>query len=208
MSNMQPKEMSLEEIERILGYRIKLVPRTHTQVVNVPVGEIFQIGTYEFVVLKNGVKVLAVARNPIGADLFDKSSNCYDHSALSVGEMLKRFETELIANIGQTGLLSRKIDLTADNGFKDYKIAASSVAPMTLEEFRQFANVMERYPIDGDWWLATPHGTWSRNKSKDVCYINRNNMVEHAECDTVMFIRPMICLACSAMVGYDGEKRN
>lgn len=208
MSNIPPKEMSLEEIEKILGYKVKIVPRTRTQVVNVPVGEVFQIGDYEFVVLKNGVKVLAVAKDLIGENIFDKTGNCYERSELHFGELLKKFKHHISSNVAQGDLLSRKINLMADNGYKDYDISIDSVAPMTLDEFRIFSDIVERYEVNDDWWLVTPHGTWNRNESKDICYVNKNNMVEHAKCDTIKGIRPMVCLSCSTVVGYDGDKLN
>jgi hypothetical protein len=208
MSNIPPKEMSLEEIEKILGYKVKIVPRTRTQVVNVPVGEVFRIGDYEFVVLRNGVKVLALSKDLIGESVFDKESNCYEHSELHMSETLKKFQKHILTNVSQRDLLSRKVNLMADNGYEDYAVSIDNAAPMTLDEFRLFSDVIERYEVRDDWWLVTPHGTLKRNESKSVCYVDKNNMIEHAKCDTIKGIRPMICLNCSTVVGYDGEKLN
>ena len=49
---MQPRELTIEEIEKLLGYKVKLIPKKRTRVVNIPDGEVFSIEETEFVVLK------------------------------------------------------------------------------------------------------------------------------------------------------------
>jgi hypothetical protein len=208
MGKIQPKEMSLEDIEKALGYKIKLVPRTRTQIVNIPNGEVFTIGDIEFIVLKGGVKVFAVSKDLIGEAIFDSKSNSYEHSQLHLGCMLNLFENELSQKLKEGDLLARKVDLIADNGFTDYDTTMSFVAPMTLDDFRQFSAILEKHKVDQDWWLVTPHGTKNHNNSLDVCFVTSNNMIEHALCEETKGIRPMICLSCSAVVGYDGKKLN
>jgi hypothetical protein len=208
MGKIPPKEMSLEDIEKALGYPIKLVPRTRTQIVNVPNGEVFQIGDVEFIVLKGGVKVFAITKDVIGEGIFGTKSNSYEHSALQLSDTLRKFEFYLRNNIKAENLLARRVDLTSDNGFKDYDVTTSYVAPMSLDEYRQFSCILEEHEVNSDWWLVTPHGTNTHNKSRSVCYITQDGMLEHVDCDIEKGIRPMICLSCSTIVGYDGKKLN
>ena len=208
MSNIQPRELTMEEIEKLLGYKVKLVPKKRTKVVNIPDGEVFSIGETEFVVLKGGVKVLAIAKEAIGESLFDTNYNSYANSKLQTNHALHQFRQMLIKEIGEKDLLMRRVDLLSDNGFYDYGSLNELAAPMTIDEFKQYSAILENHKLIGNWWLATPHGTWEHNQSQEACYITPDNMIEHAKCDTSMKIRPMICLNCSTIVGYNGSRLN
>ena len=52
-----------------------------------------------------------------------------------------------------------EVDLTSDDGLKDYGKVERRAASLTAEQYRKYVAVLDRHKPDAWWWLATPHST-------------------------------------------------
>lgn len=137
--------------KRMLGICVKLSDVTE--------GDTFKIGDYEFVVLEQYGDTAAVILKDLLPDTtaFGESNNRYDGSYAD--QVCCDFEEKLAAIIGSDNLLVHSVDLTADDGLKDYGRIDRKVSLLTAAEYRSYVDVLDRHKPKRWWWLATPHST-------------------------------------------------
>lgn len=71
------------------------------------------------------------------------------------GEFLERLE----AAFGEGAVTEQLIDLTSNDGLKDYGNVRTKVGLLTEEEYRQHRDILPPLGDEGWWWLATPYST-------------------------------------------------
>lgn len=71
------------------------------------------------------------------------------------GEFLERLEDAF----GEGAVAEQFIDLTSNDGLKDYGNVKAKVGLLTEEEYRQHRDILPPLGDEGWWWLATPYST-------------------------------------------------
>ena len=71
------------------------------------------------------------------------------------GEFLERLEDAF----GEGAVAEQFIDLTSNDGRKDYGNVKAKVGLLTEEEYRQHRDILPPLGDEGWWWLATPYST-------------------------------------------------
>lgn len=71
------------------------------------------------------------------------------------GEFLERLEDAF----GEGAVAGQFIDLTSNDGLKDYGNVKAKVGLLTEEEYRQHRDILPPLGDEGWWWLATPYST-------------------------------------------------
>lgn len=71
------------------------------------------------------------------------------------GEFLERLE----GAFGEGAVAEQFIDLTSNDGLKDYGNVRTKVGLLTEEEYRQHRDILPPLGDEGWWWLATPYST-------------------------------------------------
>lgn len=71
------------------------------------------------------------------------------------GEFLERIEDAF----GEGTVAEQFIDLTSNDGLKDYGNVKTKVGLLTEEEYRQHRDILPPLGDEGWWWLATPYST-------------------------------------------------
>lgn len=121
-------------------------------------GETFLIGSHELVVLEQFKGSAAVIRKDLlGKDILFGKNNCYDGS--DVEKACNAFAKEIAGIVGEENLLEHTVDLTSDDGLKDYGTIKRKVSLLTADLYRKYVAVLDLHKIDHWWWLATPHST-------------------------------------------------
>lgn len=125
---------------------------------NVPEGECFKIGDYEFIVLEQLGGTSAVILKNL---LYDKkqfgSNNNYQGS--DVDKICEEFGCEIGNKIGETNLVPHMVDLASDDGLKDYGEIKRKMSLLTTELYRKYVEILDKHKIDKWWWLATAYST-------------------------------------------------
>lgn len=105
-------------------------------------------------------KILALAKESIGNMPFDEgNSNNFPKGTLCKylnGEFIKKLK----ANGADTSaLIPTTIDLTSDDGLKDYGETTQKIFLLTCDMYRKYRSVIPN--LDDWWWLATAYSTES-----------------------------------------------
>ena len=153
--NGQHIELTQKQIAQIVAAH----SATTAKLSDIPAGATFKLGNYEFVVLEQFAETAAVILKEILPDVvvFSDSNNHYDGS--NPDQACCDFAAELFELAGSDNLLPHIVDLTSDDGLKDYGSIERAVSLLTAEEYRNYVEILDKYKPDCWWWLATPHST-------------------------------------------------
>ena len=105
-------------------------------------------------------KVLVLAKESIGNMPFDKDNS----NNFPKGTLCKYLNNEFIKKLKANGadisaLVPTTIDLTSDDGLKDYGETTQKVFLLTCDMYRKYRSVIPN--LDNWWWLATAFSTES-----------------------------------------------
>ncbi|MBE7032916.1 MAG: hypothetical protein E7406_01665 [Ruminococcaceae bacterium] len=167
---------------------------------NIPIGETFKVGDYEFVVLDRSEETTAV----ILKDLLHKEkqfgkNNNFENS--HIDEICKKFSCEISAIIGENNLIEHTVDLTSDDGLKDYGKIKRKMSLLTANLYRRYVEILDKHKIKAWWWLATAYSTpthenanWVKCVSPDGCIYSGFNY------DGTFGVRPFCILNSNIFV--------
>ena len=171
-----------------------------TKLSNVAVKDTFKIGKHEFVVLEHSGDTTAVILKEllIKSKEFGKNNN-YNGSYVD-GECNK-FADEIAALIGKENLVEHTVDLTSDDGLKDYGKIRRRVSILTADLYRRYVEVLDAHKIDKWWWLATAYSTPGHNHTSWVkCVAPSGSIFGSGNCCNGFGVRPFCILKSNIFV--------
>ena len=133
-------------------------PENKLQLAEIAEGETFKIGDYEFIVLEQTGDTTAV----ILKELYDEETKFGENNNFSgstVDGICAKFAGELTKLIGSDALIEHEVDLTADDGLKDYGTVNRRVSLLTAQQYRKHVYTLDKHKVNAWWWLATPFST-------------------------------------------------
>ena len=115
-------------------------------------------------------KILVLAKESIGNMPFDEgNSNNFPKGTLCKylnGEFIKKLK----ANGADTSaLIPTTIDLTSDDGLKDYGETTQKIFLLTCDMYRKYRSVIPN--LDDWWWLATAYSTESNGYAYNARFV-------------------------------------
>ena len=121
-------------------------------------GDTFKIGDHEFIVLEHCGQDTAVIRKDLLSQkmAFGKNNN---YNGSDVDTRCNAFAVEIACIIGEDNVLLHTVDLTSDDGLKDYGMVERFASLLTAERYRRYVEILDKYPIKAYWWLATAYST-------------------------------------------------
>ena len=116
-------------------------------------------------------RILVLAKESIGNMPFDEgNSNNFPKGTLCKylnGEFIKKLK----ANGADTSaLIPTTIDLTSDDGLKDYGETTQKIFLLTCDMYRKYRSVIPN--LDDWWWLATAYSTESNGYAHYARYVS------------------------------------
>ena len=125
---------------------------------DIAVKETVKIGKHEMVVLEHSGDTTALIRKDLLIEnkTFGKNNN-YDGS--DVDTTCNGFADEIAAVVGAENLVEHTVDLTSDDGLKDYGKIRRRASLITTDMYRRYVETLDEHKIDKWWWLATPYST-------------------------------------------------
>ena len=114
-------------------------------------------------------KILVLAKESIGNMPFDEGNS----NNFPKGTLCKYLNDEFIKKLKADGadtsaLIPTTIDLTSDDGLKDYGETTQKIFLLTCDMYRKYRSVIPN--LDDWWWLATAYST----ESNGYAYIARS----------------------------------
>ena len=168
--NFEGKKIALtdEQIEQLRAVVSAKIPDADTTLESIAIGETFKLGEYEFIALERiGDDETAVILKDL---LFERErfGDNNDYSVSNVDRLCIDFGKKIKAIVGEENLVEHIVDLTSDDGLKDYGTVKRFMSLITADMYRRYVEIFDKYKIEKWWWLATP---WSTPKHEDSAWI-------------------------------------
>lgn len=142
----------------------------------VPKKKTFQIGRFELIVLEQSGDTTAVAcREAYRKNVRFGDNNNYNGSVAD--RTCEEFADELAAIIGEENIVMHTVDLTADDGLKDYGKIRRRASAMTTERYRRYVDILDEYKLDIWTWLATAFSTKKHESDRLVKCVSPSGYV-------------------------------
>ena len=118
------------------------------------------------------------------------------------GEFLERLE----GTFGEGAVAEQFIDLTSNDGLKDYGNVKAKVGLLTEEEYRQHRDILPPLGDEGWWWLATPYSTERAGYPSLVrCVYSDGTLRGNYAYGGDYGVRPALYLKSDISVSLDGD---
>lgn len=119
------------------------------------------------------------------------------------GEFLERLEDAF----GEGAVAEQFIDLTSNDGLKDYGNVKAKVGLLTEEEYRQHRDILPPLGEEGWWWLATPYSTERAGYPSLVRRVDSDGTLiyYYGAYGGVSGVRPALYLKSDISVSLDGD---
>lgn len=118
------------------------------------------------------------------------------------GEFLERLEDAF----GEGAVAEQFIDLTSNDGLKDYGNVKAKVGLLTEEEYRQHRDILPPLGDEGWWWLATPYSTERAGYPSLVRNVDSDGTLRSSVAyDGRIGVRPALYLKSDISVSLDGD---
>lgn len=162
-------------------------------------GDVFRIEDTELVVLEQSGDTTAV----ICKKLLDKecefgSSNNYDGS--KVDKLCADWGKKIADAVGEDNLVMHTVDLTADDGLKDYGSVKRKASLLTAQQYRKYVEILDLHKADSWWWLATAFSTPTHNCSRTALCVSPSGYINSGRCGNVSGVRPFCILKSNIFV--------
>ena len=189
------------------GIRYRLVPdeseacdkAVRNVLDNIGVGEVCKFGKWEFIVCEHTSEgTVLLMKDCLYDDEEFGSSNNYNGS--NVDMLCEKFAEELATVVGAENIILHTVDLTADDGLKDYGSIERRVSLFTANQYRKYVDILDKHKLDAWWWLATPWSTPRHEETEWVKCVSPRGNVDDDCYDYYYGVRPFCILNSNIFV--------
>lgn len=144
-------------------------------------------------------KILVLAKESIGNMPFDEGNS----NNFPKGTLCKYLNGEFIKTLKANGadtsaLIPTTIDLTSDDGLKDYGETTQKIFLLTCDMYRKYRSIIPN--LDDWWWLATAYSTESNGYAHSARYVrSAGSLRNSAACYGDLGVRPAFYLKSSIL---------
>jgi len=169
-------------------------------------GQIFSAGGFNWLVVEhNQHGTLALMEKCLKYDAFDEENSNDWRQSSSRRYLNKNFLQALEDNgLDPDNIIETEVDLTADDGLKDYGTSVDKVFLLTADMYRKNRDVIE--PIDDWWWLITPYSTPMAGYAHTVRYVYSDGSLAYDDaCLGGGGLRPALTLKSDLLVSIEED---
>ena len=183
----------VKEIENSFGIgRLKLS--------DIAIGDTFKIDKYEFIVLNHHNENTTVILKEL---LYESkqfgTTNNYENSY--VDDLCNKFSGEIAEIIGEENLVEHSVDLTSDDGLKDYGNIKRKMSLLTTNLYRRYVEILDKHKTNKWWWLATAYSTPTHASSSWVKCVAPSGIIDDYNCNlNYCGVRPFCILKSNIFV--------
>ena len=161
----------------------------NTKLSDIGIGDTFKVGDYEFVVLEHSKETTAVILKKLLFDgkEFGKNNN-YANSY--VDDLCNDFAEKIKGIIGAGNLVEHTVDLTSDDGLKDYGKVRRYASLLTANLYRRYVEILDKNKIDKWWWLATAYSTPTHGNTSWIKCVSPSGDFNFPNCNYDYGVRP------------------
>lgn len=162
-------------------------------------GDTFKIGNHEFIVLEHCGEDTAVIRKDLLSKemTFGKNNN---YKGSDVDTRCNAFAVEIACIIGEDNILLHTVNLTSDDGLKDYGMVERYASLLTADRYRRYVEILDNFPIKAYWWLATAYSTPKHDDAAWVKCVSPAGSIRSDGCGDGGGVRPFCILKSNIFV--------
>lgn len=194
--NGQKIELTKEQLAKIRDSVVK-----KTRLSEKEVGEIVTIGEYEYIVIEQNI--ITRQTSLLMKDLFEDDvefGDTADFKTSNVKKLLDKYALELEKEVGEDNVIEHIVDLTSNDGLKDYGKTNAKVSLLTCELYRKFVYIIDKFKLDKWWWLATAFSTPAHGYEKLVECVSPLGYFYYVGCHDSFGVRPFCILNSNIFV--------
>ena len=155
-------EDKLNEIKKALGVKERCYIEKNEK------GEqIAHVGKYEFLVLERSGDTVALLLKTLYKENVKFGSN-NDFRGSNAQEVCRKFAAEIAVIVGEDNIVEHTVDLTSDDGLRDYGTIREKCSLLTTELYRRYVDILDLDRIQKYYWLVTP---WSTPRHEESALI-------------------------------------
>lgn len=192
--NNQKIELTDEQVKLIIAAQ----KAESAELSSFAVGETVKIGDHLMVVLEQFGKETALIRKELLPDTQFGTNNNFDGSY--VDEACRKFAQELMEEVGEDNVVLHVVDLTSDDGLKDYGTVERRASLLTADQYRKYVAVLDQHKPDDWWWLATPFSTPAHDNDRWNKCVSPSGCISGDDCNNVIGVRPFCILKSNIFV--------
>ena len=166
---------------------------------DVAAGDTALLGSHEMIVLGHiAGATLLLRKDPLGAMEFGKNNN---YNGSDADRVCNEFAEELAEIVGEENILLHDVDLTADDGLKDYGVIQRKASLRTAQMQRQYVQILDGYSLDIWEWLATAYSTPAHDNDSWVKCVSPSGCVSNFSYNYIdLGVRPFCILKSNIFV--------
>ena len=169
-------------------------------------GTAFDYAGQSWILLENDDgRALCLSKDIIETRAFDEG-NCNNFAVASSKEYLNgAYLDNLLEDVnGPNAFLTTELDLTTDDGLKDYGTCTVTVFLLTVDQYRRNRDVIPN--ADDWWWLSTAFSTKSNGYESLARRVNSGGALNwNYACHGDRGLRPACYLDSDLLIPADGE---
>ena len=195
--NNQKIELTEEQVKRLA----EACGLQQKQLSEFAAGSVVNVGGLEFVILEqlDGQTALILKELYCEESEFGSENNNYNGSYAD--DKCKEFEQRLAEIVGLDNIILHEVDLTSDDGLKDYGKVERRVSILTTAMYRKFVDILDKFNLEKWWWLATAHTTERHGSNRWIRCVSPSGYIS---CDGYNYddggVRPFCILKSSIFV--------
>lgn len=191
----QKIELTEEQVEQICAVQNK----GKVKLSDIQEGETFKIGNHKFLVLEHSGDTTAIIRKDLLHKDIEFGSN-NNFSGSYVAAKCDEFADEIAGVVGAENLVEHTVDLTSDDGLKDYGSIKCRCSMLTTNLYRRYIEILDKFKPDRWWWLATAHSTDRHGNSNWVKCVSPAGYINYDFCNYGGGVRPFCILKSNIFV--------
>lgn len=159
----------------------------------------FKIGNYEFIVLEQIEGASMVLLKETLCDSKFGDTNNYNGSV--VDEACEKFADEIADIIGSENIIEHTVDLTADDGLKDYGTIERRMSLLTANDCRSCVEILDAHKLNKWWWTSTAYSTPAHGDEHIIKCVSPSGII-YGRCsnDNDSGVRPFCILKSNIFV--------
>ena len=130
-------------------------------------GEVCKIGEWEFIVCEHTREGTVLLMKDCLYDAVEFGDN-NNYNGSNVDKLCEEFADKLVAVVGSENIIRHTVDLTADDGLRDYGSIERRVSLFTADQYRKYCDILDKYRLNIWTWTATAYST---PKHDDDCWV-------------------------------------
>lgn len=192
--NGEKTYLSAAQVESIKG----CISMPNLKLADISAGETFKLGNHEFIVLEQTGDTTAILRKDLLPNQRFGSDNNFKGS--DIGNTCSKFARELSAIIGEDNIVEHTVDLTSNDGLKDYGTLKSCCSLLTADLYRRYVEILDKFRPGEWWWLATARSTKRHENDRWVLCVSSSGCIDCGIYYFVSGVRPFCVLKSTIFV--------